>query len=625
MQLIDLYFLTFNEYRKKTKDFQEAVKVRNVIKKSNSNNDELTTIKYHCEIEEDWIKNIEHGLIFIEKAIQEERQFIRTEGDVVQIEKVKKVSRESVEHLSRNSKLITKVPKDGEMLIPEKLYVVEKLNDYAVYENRFIYLLLTYLEEFVHSRLEKIEKKVTTYQSSMKINKIIDLNNRQIHFKLNLLDEYEKDPFRIDVYKNLPHLKRLEIILYSVRSLLRTPLMLEVSKKAMIRPPIVKTNVLRMNPNFRAALELYDYITSYNKDGYSFEEFINIHSPFDGNLGDEFAEVIELSTFLSYQYGNEITEYLNEVFLKEEERLKIESELLMKSELKRLKKRVQEMNMGYESYMLLLEKRNIDLEKENAELNLIKNQHDYLTAQFKELEEKNNELISEIENLNRIIEEKVTENQYLNEKYFRDMTLLESDHRVKVEHLKNTHALELSQLDTLHQNEIQELNQEYQSEISHIVAQANKDKQNIVDRYENINSNLKNEMNLINDSVANLNAEKLELIRTNEQRFIEQKDNFHAEIIKLNNKVEEITDEKNHIMGNFYAMKQQQGLITKEDSFTSREKFQELTNMKKAFNKFIDEQWKVTKQKIREEVHFASKMQLRNELLEKKRKKTKKE
>ncbi|ERJ10869.1 DUF2357 domain-containing protein [Haloplasma contractile] len=565
MRLIDLYYRAFNEYRKKTKDDQEAVKVRNVIKKSNFKNDELTTVKYHCEIKEDWIKNIEHGLIFIEKAIGEERQFIRTEGDIVQIEKVRKVSKESVKHLSRNSNLITKIPKEGEKLIPEKLYIVEKLNDYGVYENRFIYFILTYLEEFIHSRLEKIEKKVTTYQSNMKLNKIIDLKNRQINFKLNLEDDYQKDPFLGEVCKNIPHLERLDTILYSVRSLLKMPLMLEVAKEPMIRPPIVKTNVLKMNPNFRAALELYDYIAAYNKDGYSFEEIKETYSPFDDDMGDEFAEVIELSTFLSYQYGNEITEHLKEVFLEEEERLNKESEALMKKELSRLKKRVQEMNIDYENYILLMEKRNNNLEKENAKLILAKKENDRLKAQLNDLEEKNKDMLSEIESLNHTIEEKDAENQYLNSKYFRDMTLLESDHRVKIENLKNKHTLEVN-----------ELNSEHQNEISNILAQTNKEKQDITDHYESLNKYLEKEIIIINDTVTKLKAQKSELIKTNEQKVIE-----------LNNKIDEIVDEKNYIKGNFYAMKQRQGLITNEDSFTSREQFKELTKIKKAFNKFF--------------------------------------
>jgi hypothetical protein len=44
-----------------------------------------------------------------------------------------------------------------------------------------------------------------------------------------------------------------------------------VSKVAMLKPPITKTNILKMDNNFKAAVALYDYLLSYHKDGYSFE------------------------------------------------------------------------------------------------------------------------------------------------------------------------------------------------------------------------------------------------------------------------------------------------------------------------------------------------------------------
>lgn len=96
-------------------------------------------------------------ITFIEKAIAEERQFIRTDGEIVPIEKIKRISRSSVEHLAKHSEYITHTPKDGN-IIPDKLFMSEKLSDYAVYENRFLYLLLDYLEKFISLRLNDIEK-----------------------------------------------------------------------------------------------------------------------------------------------------------------------------------------------------------------------------------------------------------------------------------------------------------------------------------------------------------------------------------------------------------------------------------------------------------------------------------
>ena len=56
----------------------------------------------------DVIEESGHTINEVCKAIKMERQFIRSQGEVVDIEKVKIVSRDSVEHLARHSNMITR-------------------------------------------------------------------------------------------------------------------------------------------------------------------------------------------------------------------------------------------------------------------------------------------------------------------------------------------------------------------------------------------------------------------------------------------------------------------------------------------------------------------------------------
>ena len=105
MSLLDIYYRAFKGYRKQTADNTGCEKDRRVLAESNPDGDRLQSTKYLCKIEEDWIKAIEEGLVFVEKAVAEERQFIRTNGEVVPIEKVKKISKDSVEHLAKHSDL----------------------------------------------------------------------------------------------------------------------------------------------------------------------------------------------------------------------------------------------------------------------------------------------------------------------------------------------------------------------------------------------------------------------------------------------------------------------------------------------------------------------------------------
>ena len=86
---------------------------------------------------------------------------IRSEGDVLPIEKVRKTTVSSIQDLAKHSNYIThEGMEDGPTdIMPDKLLVVTKENDFAVYENKVVYACLMYLKDFVSSRLTKIKNE----------------------------------------------------------------------------------------------------------------------------------------------------------------------------------------------------------------------------------------------------------------------------------------------------------------------------------------------------------------------------------------------------------------------------------------------------------------------------------
>ena len=192
----DIYYRAIRKYREITNSFDSCKNDRDELSLNNNDKDFFDTTKYLCHIEEDWILEIEKGLPFIEKAIVEERQFIRTDGEIVPIEKIKRISRSSVEHLAKHSEYITHTPKDGN-IIPDKLFMSEKLSDYAVYENRFLYLLLDYLEKFISLRLNDIEKINSLYKSHFSINKEFQNKIKKYSLKVEFNQEIYNNYFSL--------------------------------------------------------------------------------------------------------------------------------------------------------------------------------------------------------------------------------------------------------------------------------------------------------------------------------------------------------------------------------------------------------------------------------------------
>ena len=632
MRQLDLYFRAFKSLRQYTQDDNQSQKLRTPIAHSNVKKESFIAINYECEIDVDWIENIEEGLIYVEKAIREDRQFIRTEGEVVPIEKVKKVSKTSVEHLSRHSNLVTRAPKNKiEHLIPDKLYIVEKLSDFLVYENRFIYMLLSYLKDFIQMRLDNIKDKTTTYQSHVIVDKEINANQRHLLFKMNYDEVYKNDPFLLERYKEIPLVDRIENIYAIAVSLLSTQLMREVSKAPVIKPPVVKTNVLRMNPNFRASLKLYDYIMSYRKPGFSFKEVKKTFQPFPTELADEMAEIIEMNSFISYVEGNGLRKYLQDRYEQEERKLKELEAMKTSHEIKRLKKRMVEMNEDPAEYILKLEKKNIELEKDVLSLNQEREKNIELEQTIKELQINQRSLEDKNDQLSADLSHKLEEIDVLNQKYFDDMTEAEAVHQQEIKAIEEKNRLMLEEVITKHEAFVRELTERYVSEKEALIISYEQKLEDLIKSHAiKLEELIKSyEIKLYDAKVLYetktqqlIDQHKSEILafdkKNNElkdhvvdlQLSIEHMTSKHKEIVEayqtsvnsLEAEIRSLDDEKKYANAQYLALKMQQGLISDEDDFTSRERFKQLELEMSAYKKLFKDQWKKAKTQIRERV-----------------------
>lgn len=467
MNKIDVYYRAFKNYRKETLNIQECVKDRNAIKNANVESDKLESTKYLCTIDESWVVKIEEGLKYVEKAIAEGRQFIRTNSEVVPIEKVKRISRESIEHLAKHSDMITRVPDNPEdNLVPDEILMVEKLTDFAVYENRFLYMLLDYLVRFIDFRLDRISKLRAKYLSDFSLKKCVESKGSKIDFEITVKEERSNNPYPLFDEKSESLLRRVNDCKQIVNALLNTELMISVSKAPMLKPPITKTNVLKMNNNFKSSLALYEYIASYKGEGFTTEEVTKQFYPFTDVQGDEIADSINLVEFISYKYGNDISNLLEAEYQKEELRRKEEEAKRVVEQIRRLKKRVAESGKSMEEYMLMLENRNKALEHVEEEFIKAKEEIVALNKEIEELKLEKDRLNSEILSLQDQIEELQNEIERLNEKYTNDMAELQEQHALEVEQLKLEREREVNDLIVAYTNEIDKLNLDHSSEVN---------------------------------------------------------------------------------------------------------------------------------------------------------------
>ena len=313
-----------DQYHRAAKRFHEALgeskeirHLRDALMRAGTESEKLAGVYFDVTIEEDWIARIERAIPHLEAAIREDRQFIKSEGNITSIERVRKVSRSSVEHLARHSEMITHVPDEGEDLVPDKLQVYENESKYDVYENRVLYMVLCCTRDFLDYRFVKISQAWNEKAMATSCDKTIRATGGKLTFELRLTDKTGGMTEDEDALAR--KIARIEAATGEIATLLAMPLMKEVAHSPMVTPPITRTNVLRMDQHFKEVVDLYDFLSTYTGDGFTITRHENTRTPFPEEMKGEIAELALFAMYLNYKYGRDCAEELEARYLAEEE------------------------------------------------------------------------------------------------------------------------------------------------------------------------------------------------------------------------------------------------------------------------------------------------------------------
>ena len=550
MDQLDVYYRALLDYKNAINANKDALKLNNAFLSADADSDKLVVTRACCTIDEEWVLEIEKGLAFIEKAIKEDRQFILSQGEVVPIEKVKAVSKESVQHLAKHSDLISEY-EEGEDIIPDKLYTVERLNDYTVYENRFLYMLLCYLRDFVSLRYSQIVEATNKYDAVLTLNKEFMIGKERINYSVNLHDIRQDDEFLKSHNPSKDIIDRIMLILKAILSFLATPLMEYQAKVPMIKAPITKTNVLKMNNNFKGAVALYDYIISYDKQGYEIENQVTTISPFTSDMGEEFALTSSTLTFLMYEYGLGLKSDLKFEYEREEERRKDAAVLKLREQIVSLNKRLQKSEISPEEYIVKLEEQVKLLEKQCERIEALRKEVDRLKSS-------EHKLMADLKS------------SYL------DITKLKGDILAK---------------DYEKTQELSALQQECSDKMLELTQALNAEKLEAT-------SALVEEINKLQEKINQI----IEANRLEKEELIRRLDIQNEEYEKLMAEFEQVREAKRLAEARLKSYRFKNREMTTDDNYTDKESFDELENELEVFIKFYKKEWTRTKRRIRKEL-----------------------
>ena len=263
-----------------------------------------------------------------------------------------------------------------------------------------------------------------------------------------------------------------------------------------------------------------------------FQELKNNYRPLPDAMMAEEAEVIALNRFLSYKYGNKLSDQLRAEYEQEEVQRKEEEARILHEKIQQLKARLEKEGISPYEYMLLLEEENRQREKDKIALSVMTKEVNNLNEQIQNLEA----------NVANLTEETKTLQQ----------TVLEQQNKRELEW-----ALDKEKREFKAQCEA-----EYKEYETQCMATA-----------KELEASLKEQETALSQRIAAFEEEKTE----NEQARILAQAQLHG-------------------------LRQQCGLITSEDDFTSKERFLELEAEFRAFEELFEKQWKYTKKRIRKEI-----------------------
>lgn len=228
---------------------------------------QFTNVQLVKDIEEDWIEAIEEALPALHECVMNPRKFIEEDREVVNIAMARNITTESIRHLTQHSDLIDKYEEDG-TVIPNRILNVFKEESLNIYENRFICTLIAELQHFVNKRYNVIfENSKDELGSFFELESRIDNYTETVEYKIKVnIRDKQND---VDNEKqNASIFSRLDKIHRQVNGLASTEFIAEMRKFPSVRHPIVKTNVIGKNANYKKCHKLWNFIYSYDRVGY---------------------------------------------------------------------------------------------------------------------------------------------------------------------------------------------------------------------------------------------------------------------------------------------------------------------------------------------------------------------
>ena len=474
---------------------------------------------------------------------------------------------------------------DWVIAIEETLPYIQKAIDeqesFAIYENRVLLTLIHKALMFVDDKYSKMKDVPNDSYNNITMNRHLELNQQKLDFSVNYVNENHEslaEDLDVEDIESLSDFDRIRRIRQGLNECLATPLMKEIAKEPQVKPPLTQTNLLKENPNFKKAVELWSFLDTYKKQGFEL-----VGEEYNGKMTDENKEDVYLAMefqhfMMSITTNPALRKMLQEKYEEENAFAKEEADRPEKvKEIREREKQILDLNSEIKSLKITLDQKEqqiltlkgqisalqdeldntknelketkLKLLEAQKEIERLKEETEKLTAEITELKETlENEREShakQVEQMNadfaektRIAEENFANRLSAKQKEFDDA---QTAHNEYVTKLNTDNANKIAELNTNHSNEVVQLKSDYENRIDTINKENATATANLKSDYEGQLTSMKadytSQIKNYEKQIADINAENAKNVK-------ELNDN-HAKEIKT------ITKESEKRMADF--------------------------------------------------------------------------
>ncbi|MBU1145055.1 MAG: hypothetical protein KJ971_04275 [Firmicutes bacterium] len=251
--------------------------------------------------DDSWLDSVEKAVPVIDKLTRNPRESLKKVRVVVPVEQAKKTDKETIRHLAANTQFIKNVNSKGEVT-PSQVLTSYTDSDFGTYENRFLMTLVDKLFIFIEKRYDLIVKKMhTEYVNYLNLKSEVFFNDATLDYDITLKINQTLPSDEVDK-QNQELFDRMTKVRTNITYFKMSTFMKAMKEFAPVTPPIMKTNIIMKDIDFRQCYSLWVLMDQIDRVGYDvdiFERDIDFDQEYIGQINN--ALLMLYTTFASQQ------------------------------------------------------------------------------------------------------------------------------------------------------------------------------------------------------------------------------------------------------------------------------------------------------------------------------------